>query len=581
MSDLFRDAPVGQMIRWMTKNKYLQYPEEKDTSMYGKFINREKSGNMARYGQPNPPKDEEKEEKQDDNQDCSRHNSESSDPTLRGEGTPLNSASGKAVDPEKGKDVNLVDWWGPNDPECPTNWSQGKKFFVTFLICLLTTSIYIGSSIYSAGEQQITMVFGVSTVVATIGLTLFVAGYGLGPMIWSPMSEIPQIGRNPIYMSTLFAFVFLNFGVIYAVNIGMLFAFRFLTGFFGSPVLATGGASLADMYVPRKRAYAIAIWGISAICGPVLGPLVGGFAAQHEDWTWPIWELVWLSGFCWVVLMFCLPETSGNNLLVRRTKRLRKLTGNQNLRCEAELMGEGMSTKDIAIMSLVDSRSLSVACVLTIQKPGIVFALNLYIALIYGLLYVWFESFVIVFIDIYGFNLGEEGLAYLGILIGAFAILPPFFLNLYKILEPQFDDKGDLKPEKRLPPACVGAFMIPTCLFWFGWSARADIHWIMPIIGSAFFSMGSVLLFNSVLNYLPDAYPEYAASVLAGNDFMRSAFGAGFPLFARAMYNDLGVNWVSSTLGFLAIAFIPIPFALYFYGETLRKKYSKHARKDI
>lgn len=144
--------------------------------MYGKFINREKSGNMARYGQPNPPEDEEKEEKQDDNQDRSRHNSESSDPTLRGEGTTVTSASGMAVDPEKGKDVNLVDWWGPNDPECPTNWSQGKKFFVTFLICLLTTSIYIGSSIYSAGEQQITMVFGVSTVVATIGLTLFVAG---------------------------------------------------------------------------------------------------------------------------------------------------------------------------------------------------------------------------------------------------------------------------------------------------------------------------------------------------------------------------------------------------------------------
>jgi len=40
----------------------------------------------------------------------------------------------------------------------------------------------------------------------------------------------------------------------------MLFAFRFLTGFFGSPVLATGGASLADMYVSRKKAYAVAIW---------------------------------------------------------------------------------------------------------------------------------------------------------------------------------------------------------------------------------------------------------------------------------------------------------------------------------
>lgn len=85
----------------------------------------------------------------------------------------------------------------------------------------------------------------------------------------------------------------------------------------------------------------------------------------------------------------------------------------------------------------------------------------------------------------------------------------------------------------------------------------------MPIIGTVWFSFGTFLLFNSVLNYLPDAYPEYAASVLAGNDFMRSSFGAGFPLFAAAMYNRLGVDWASSLLAFLSIAFIPIPFVLY------------------
>lgn len=118
------------------------------------------------------------------------------------------------------------------------------------------------------------------------------------------------------------------------------------------------------------------------------------------------------------------------------------------------------------------------------------------------------------FINIYHFNLGEEGLAYLGILVGAFVIIPPFFLYLYKRLEPQFDDNGNLQPEKRLPPACVGGFFIPICLFWFGWSSRADVHWIVPIIGSSFFSCGAVLLFNSVLNYLPDAYPNDAASVL-------------------------------------------------------------------
>lgn len=95
-----------------------------------------------------------------------------------------------------------------------------------------------------------------------------------------------------------------------------------------------------------------------------------------------------------------------------------------------------------------------------------------------------------------------------------------------------------------------------------GWSAQPDIHWIMPIIGSAWFSIGAFLLFNSILNYLPDAYPSYAASVLAGNDFMRSSFGAGFPLFASAMYQQLGIDWASSTLAFISIAFIPIPFVL-------------------
>ena len=83
-----------------------------------------------------------------------------------------------------------------------------------------------------------------------------------------------------------------------------------------------------------------------------------------------------------------------------------------------------------------------------------------------------------------------------------------------------------------------------------------------------------------MLNYLGDAYPEYAASVLAGNDFFRSSFGAGFPLFASAMYKKLGVAWASSLLGFLSIAFIPIPFVLYFYGERIRKA-SKRARHDL
>ncbi|CAG8957558.1 hypothetical protein HYFRA_00010424 [Hymenoscyphus fraxineus] len=582
MRELFRDSTFGHAVRLVTRGRVLQFEEENNPSLWERYVDREKSGRMAHHGHVGEEeKDTSKETESnyyDGRQSEQRRtnaedNRASSDTRTGSNEQQRNAASGVAVDPEKGRDVTVVTWYGEHDPEHPLNWSTPKKVFVTFLICFLTTSVYIGSSIYSAGTVGVMEQFGVSQVAATLGLCLFVAGYGLGPMVWAPASEIPQIGRNPVYIGTLVVFVFFQFGVIYAKNFGMLLAFRFLTGFFGSPVLATGGASLGDIYRPSKRAYAIAIWGMAAVSGPVLGPLVGGFAAQHRGWQWTLWELLWLSGFCLVILIFFLPETSSANILYRRSRRLRKLTGRNDLKCEPEIQSEQMTGKDIALMVLIRPFSL------TFTEP-ILFLLNLYIALIYGLLYIWFESFAIVFIEVYGFNLGEEGLSFLGIFIGALVVIPPFFLYLHRIQEPQFNENGELKPEKRLPPAFVGAFCIPICLFWFGWTSQPQIHWIVPIIGSGFFSTGAFLLFNSVLNYLGDAYPDYAASVFAGNDFLRSSFGAGFPLFANAMYRRLGTAWASSLLGFLSIAFIPIPFVLYFYGERIRKA-SKRARHDL
>lgn len=307
--------------------------------------------------------------------------------------------------------------------------------------------------------------------------------------------------------------------------------------------------------------------------GPALGPLVGGFAAESEGWQWTIWELMWISGACLIFLFFFLPETSTSNILYRRTTRYRKATGNPNLKCQPELEADEMTGKEAAQMVLICPFTLS------FTEP-ICFVLNLYIALIYALLYLWFESFPIVFIGIYHFSLGTQGLAFVGILIGALCVMFPFFWYFHRYTEPKFNENGTIRPEERLKPAIVGAFFIPICLFWFGWSARPNVHWIMPIIGSAFFPVGAFLLFITVLSYLGDAYPKYIASVYAGNDLVRSAFGAAFPLFANAMYSRLGVGWASSLLGFISIAFIPIPFVLVRYGEQIRKM-SKMARHDI
>ncbi|KAL6708500.1 GTPase-activating protein [Coniothyrium glycines] len=573
VADLIRDSAFGHVVRLVTKNKAFQYPEEKDPSLWKKYVSEEKSGHAAYHGSTEAPEGKESIDALNDARGISQRENNSRTSSQTHVGEDCNEASGVKVDPEKGKDLHVIDWYGDNDPQNPRNWSRAKKYFVTFEICFLTFSVYIGSAIYTPGLLDVVQVFGVAQVPATLGLTLYVAGYGLGPLIWSPMSEIPQIGRLWVYIGTLFVFVVFQIPTALASNFGMLLAFRFLTGFFGSPALATGGATIADMYRPKKQAYGLAIWGIGAVCGPVLGPLVGGFAVEAKGWTWTIWELMWLSGFCFVFLFFLLPETSSPNILHRRTRRLRKLTGDEKLTCEPDMQSAEMKPKDIAIMCLVKPITLN------FQEP-IVFLLNLYIALIYGLLYIWFESFPLVFEGVYGFSLGMQGVAFLGILVGTLIAAAAVFAWNYWYLEKQFDDQGSVAPEKRLVPALVGCFFVPICLFMFGWTSRADIHWIVPIIGTSLFGIAAFSLFNAVLPYLSDAYPDSVASVLAGNDLMRSAFGAGFPLFASAMFKNLGINWASSTLAFLGIAFVPIPFALYKWGKQIRHK-SKNARKDI
>ena len=198
-------------------------------------------------------------------------------------------------------------------------------------------------------------------------------------MVWAPLSEVPQIGRMPIYIITLAIFVLLQIPTALATNYGMLMAFRFLTGLFGSPILATGGATIADLYSPKKRAYGMTIWGVFATCAPSLGPLLGSFSAHFEGWRWTIWELMWLSAATLVLLFFFYPETSASNILYRRARRLRKATGNPSIMSASEVAVASMSPRDLAADVLVRPFTLN------FQEP-IVFVLNVYIGLIYALL---------------------------------------------------------------------------------------------------------------------------------------------------------------------------------------------------
>lgn len=388
------------------------------------------------------------------------------------------------------------------------------------------------------------------------------------------MSEMPKLGRGGIYFWTLLIFVLLQLPTGFAVNMPMFLVFRVLTGFFGSPSPATGGATIADVYDPARVAYGICIWASFGVCGPVFGPIVGGFTAPAKGWRWTIWVFTWLCAFVVLMLFFFLPETSAANILYKRAKRLRKATRDDRLRSQSEIDAAHHTMRDDLIV-------LGRAFTLTFSEP-IVFFMDLYTALLYGVLFIWFESFPLVFGDIYGFSLGLQGLAFLGIFVGGVITVPLFLVWVRYGITPRFT-KPTFKPEMVLPPTFFGSAFLPICLFWYGWSARESIHWIMPVIGSSFFTVGVVTLFNAVLNYLGISYPPYAASIFAGNTLFRASFGATFPLFvscrdvyplrlwlirkrhqARALFRRLGIGPGNSLLGGIAICFIPIPFIFYY-----------------
>jgi hypothetical protein len=210
-----------------------------------------------------------------------------------------------------------------------------------------------------------------------------------------------------------------------------------------------------------------------------------------------------------------------------------------------------------------------------------VVALTLYMSIIYGVIYLNFAAYPVVFQKLRGWSLGVGSLAFLGIVVGV--ILALAFVVLY--VNPRYISTasrrgGPALPEDRLEPAVIGGVAALIGLVGFAATASPDVHFIAPIIFGAPVGFGVVLIFFAVIGYLVDAYSVYAASVLAANAFVRAAFAAAFPLFTVPMYDNLGVHWASAIPAFLILACIPAAMILQRYGATIRAKSKWAARAE-
>jgi DHA1 family multidrug resistance protein-like MFS transporter len=174
-----------------------------------------------------------------------------------------------------------------------------------------------------------------------------------------------------------------------------------------------------------------------------------------------MWEILWLSAPILVLMIVCLPETSADNILLRRARRLRRVTGKSNLLSRSEIAQSSQSFNNIVIHSLIKPVEIM------IKDPAVLFA-NIYTSLVYGIYYSFFEAFPLVYPTNYGLDTQGVALIFLSIVIGCVLAMVVYIVYLYTYLMPDLKANGHRAYEQRLRPALFASFGPPIGLLIFG-----------------------------------------------------------------------------------------------------------------
>ncbi|KMU82395.1 membrane transport protein [Coccidioides immitis H538.4] len=497
-------------------------------------------------------------------------------------GTSIDGVNGRICSPVDGGESGgykfrrvaskMVVSFSSQDPENPVNWSMRKKLFVLTSGVLGVLNGTLGSSLPSGAVLYIARDFGIEgSEQLALPISMFLIGYVVGPIICGSLSE--AYGRKPIIVGGFMGFMAFTLACAVCQNWASLLVLRLLVGVVASAPVAVVGGLFADIHDdPRERGRVMAYFMAATTIGPVAAPFISGYVAV-VSWRWAFWVGLIFAGITLPFVVF-MPETYAPILLQRRAKKLRQETGNNNIVAPIDL----------------EKRDLKATLTVTLTRPirmlvyeSIVLFSCLYLAMVYAIFFLFFQAYPVIFQGIYHMSPGESGLTYLMIGGGAFISLGIFLWwdsILYKA-KARGASWAAVEEYRRLPLACLGGPLYVIALFWLGWTAKPEIHWVIPALSGIPFGMGFLLIFMAILNYISDAYETFSASAQSAASCTRSIFGAALPIAAVPMFNKLGPNWSCSLLAFCSLVMSVIPFTYIKYGTRIRanSKFCQHLKE--
>ncbi|PLB54107.1 MFS general substrate transporter [Aspergillus steynii IBT 23096] len=472
--------------------------------------------------------------------------------------------SGKAFPPTPADEENyIVSFDGPGDPTHPYNWSLCTKLYISTIVCLGTFVASFASAVFAPATDGLAGEFGVSNEVGILGTTLFVLGFASGPMIWAPASEL--IGRRLPLTVGIFGGAIFTIASAVAKDIQTVIICRFFAGLFGASQLSVVPAVLSDLFDNRGRGPAITVYSLAVFVGPFIGPFIGGFiSSSYLGWRWTLYIPSFMGFALSTVFALTLKETYAQCILIPKAESLRLETGNWAIHAKQEVV-------KVDFRQLVE-KYLTRPVRMLFTEP-IILVVSMYMSFIYGLVYALLVAYPYVFESVHGMNAGLSGLTFFGLVIGQLLGCTLVLLQQPAYVRKLVANNDVPVPEWRLLPPIIGGPVFTVGVFWFSWTAfTPSIHWLSPTAAGVLIGFGILCIFLPCFNYLVDSYLPLAASAVAANIILRSTVAAGFPLFTKQMFQNLGIQWAGTLIGCLAAVMIPIPLVFRRYGPRLRAK---------
>ncbi|ETN40069.1 uncharacterized protein HMPREF1541_04344 [Cyphellophora europaea CBS 101466] len=462
--------------------------------------------------------------------------------------------------------THTLDWAGPDDPQNPFNWRLRKKWIATALALLASFTSMLNGTMITVAHEPIGEAFHVSDAHFPHSywpVASWTIGGAVTCLLLLPIME--DFGMRPTFLATYIVYLCFLVPQAVAQNFATLVICRFFSGGCVSVLANTAAGVIGNIWEgERGRTIPTSLYITAYLTGSSSGPVVGGVILEYLGWRWISYmQLIWM-GALFPLYIFLFPETRGVTILERRSRSLGRTGGQRRL----------SATRSVPLGQKL-RRSVTRPLYMLFTEP-VLFVFTIWSAFMVGTVYLFTQSVEQVFSGLYGWTPTQSGYVQAAVVLGECIGWTGTLVSskiYFGSASRNTEVPGTPIPEARLYVSVFASFIgVAGGMFVYGWTSSPAIPWVAPAVGLAMVGFGINIVVLAIADYILDAYSRYAGSAIAALVLGEDIFAAFLPLATQSMYSNLGFNWASSVLGFLAVAISFTSLCLIVWGRQLRAR---------